>query len=174
MPKGFFIVVAMDQQQGIGQNNQLPWHLPEDLKHFREITTAQSTSNLPNAVVMGRKTWESLPPERRPLKGRVNMVITRQGNFPLPEGVQAAHSLDEAITTMLGQPITQIFVIGGASIYEHAIHHPLCEGIYLTRIETVFVCDTFFPKIPTRFKRMDQSEVKQQGDICYRFERYIS
>ena len=85
--KPFSIIVAFDSKYGIGKNGELAWHLPSDLKHFKEITTAVSNPVKKNAVIMGRKTWDSLPQKFRPLGGRVNMILTKEKNINLPPEV---------------------------------------------------------------------------------------
>ena len=93
MPIRFDIVVAADEQRGIGKDNDLPWHLPGDLTHFKRTTTRAVAEGMSNAVVMGRKTWESVPPRYRPLKNRVNVVLSRRDSLELSfenlEGAQA-------------------------------------------------------------------------------------
>jgi len=79
--------VAFDSQYGMGKNGQLPWVIPQDLKHFKEISTAVINPANKNAVIMGRKTWESLPEKFRPLPGRVNVVLSKEGKLDLPSGV---------------------------------------------------------------------------------------
>src|SRR3990167_6635768 len=132
----FSIVVAMDEARGIGKDGVLPWHLPSDLKHFAHITkTTSSVHNAVNAVIMGRKTWGSLPERFRPLPGRLNIVLSRQQNHDLPRGVLLADSLDEAILKAKKANAEQLFVIGGGRVFEEALHDPHCEKLYITRIK---------------------------------------
>ena len=112
------IIVAVAENGVIGGDNRLLWHISEDLKHFKAVTTG-------HPVVMGRKTYESLG---RPLPGRRNVVVTRQ-NISI-EGCDVVHSLDEALA--LFRPEEKVFVIGGAQIYAQAL--PLCDEFYLTRV----------------------------------------
>lgn len=156
----FAIIAAMDENRGIGKNNGLPWHLSADLKHFA-VSTKGGT------VIMGRKTWDSLPPAYRPLKGRLNIVVSR-GDIELPESVQLAHSLDEALAHAQGKT----FVIGGATLYAEAITHPSCTELHLTEIEETTDCDAFFPEIPTRFKIKDMSEEMEEKGLAFRFVKY--
>ena len=174
MRNSFSIIAAVDQKNGLGKNNTLVWRLPSDLKHFSDITTIVQTPGKINAVIMGRKTWESLPPKSKPLKDRLNLVLSREANLDLPEGVLQSNSLDEALSKLqLIDHLENIFVIGGGTIYEQAIHHPACEKIYLTRINATFDCDTFFPKIDeTRFQLKEQSEILKENDLEYQFLVY--
>jgi dihydrofolate reductase len=112
------LVVAIAQNGVIGNNGLIPWHISDDMKRFKALT-------LGHTVVMGRKTWDSLP--RKPLPGRVNVVVTRQKDWQA-EGAVVAHSLDEAITGISGT----VMVIGGAEIYERAL--PLATRIELTEV----------------------------------------
>ena len=125
------MVVAIDAQRGIGVNNQLPWHLPEDLAHFKRVT-------LGRPIVMGRKTFDSIG---RPLPGRRNIVVTRNPDWR-HEGVEAVTSLEAAIA-LLGED--EASIIGGAQIFESAL--PLAERLIVTEIAHSFACDTFFPPI---------------------------
>lgn len=138
---GFSILVAVDQQRGIGRHNQLPWKLKADMQWFKNKTTAEDLGH-PHAVIMGRKTWDSLPPNFRPLPHRVNIVISRH-----PEQVQAEHVVSsfEAALTLAYQLGQDVFVIGGSSIYEQAFNHPELVTCYITEIDRSFDCDTFFP-----------------------------
>src|SRR5271169_1690094 len=95
--KPFSIIVAFDSQYGIGKKGGLAWKLPLDLKHFKEITTTVADPAKKNAVIMGRKTWESLPPKFQPLPGRVNLVLSKEGGINLPSEVLSSQSLDEAL-----------------------------------------------------------------------------
>ena len=127
------LVVAMAENRVIGKENKLIWHLPADLKFFKNLTTG-------HPIIMGRKTFESIG---KPLPNRTNIVITRQADFTA-EGCMVAHSLTEAL--MLAQQLdSDIFVIGGAEIYKQAMF--LADTIYLTEVHHTFEGDTFFPEI---------------------------
>lgn len=125
------MVVAIDAQRGIGVNNQLPWHLPEDLAHFKRVT-------LGRPIIMGRKTFDSIG---RPLPGRQNIVVTRNADWR-HEGVDAVSSLDEAIASVAGDEAS---IIGGAQIFTAALG--LADRMIVTEIAHSFDCDTFFPAI---------------------------
>lgn len=129
------LVVAMAESNVIGKENKLIWHLPADLKHFKNLTTG-------HPIIMGRKTFESIG---KTLPNRTNIVITRQQDYK-PEGCLVAHSLSEAL--MLAQQLdAEIFVIGGAEIYKQAMF--LADTIFLTEVHHTFEGDTFFPEIDT-------------------------
>lgn len=130
------IVAAVARNGVIGRDNALPWHLPEDLKHFKALTMG-------HAVIMGRKTWESLPPKFRPLPGRQNIVVTRDPTYKA-EGAAVAHSLDEAVKLGADEAAPQ-FVIGGAELYAHAL--PRAQRLELTEIDAAFDGDAFFPVV---------------------------
>ena len=126
------IVVAMAANRVIGNNNQLPWHLPADLKHFKQTTMGKP-------ILMGRKTWESIG---RPLPGRTNIVITRDENYAAP-GCLVVHSVEAAMQAAEQQD--EVMVIGGAEFYNQVL--PRTDTIYLTRIHQDFEGDTFFPEL---------------------------
>jgi len=125
-----YLVAAVARNGVIGARGQLPWRLPEDLKHFRKIT-------LGHPVVMGRRTWDSLG---KPLSGRENIVISRKAGFEAP-GASVAASLEAAVALCAGEPV--VFVIGGAEIYAAAL--PLADGLVLTEIDRDFEGDVRFP-----------------------------
>jgi dihydrofolate reductase len=176
--KKFNIIVAADQKNGIGKNNSLPWSLKGDMKYFKEIT---SNTILPleanfgqakNAVIMGRKTWDSIPEKFRPLPNRVNIVLSNNVNYSPHKDVVAATSLNGALDYCAGCPdIDQVFVIGGGVLYNEAFRHPLCDKIYLTRIQTVFGCDTFIPTVDKSFVLVSTS-TQMENDVKYSFEVY--
>ncbi|HOD12336.1 MAG TPA: dihydrofolate reductase [Candidatus Omnitrophota bacterium] len=176
MLKTFDIIVAADQNNGIGKNGVLPWDLPEDMKHFKTITLAVADATRKNAVIMGRKTWESIPERFRPLSGRLNVVLTTSRDYPLPSSVFRAYSLDVALDELSSEQydclIDHVFVIGGASVYAQAIEHPQCRKIFLTRIGSDFGCDAFFPLIDQRFHLIDRSSTHGQGAVPYQFLVY--
>jgi dihydrofolate reductase len=126
------LVVAMDKERAIGVDNKLPWHLPADLKRFKQLT-------LGHHIIMGRKTFESIG---KPLPGRTNVIVTRQRDYKA-EGCKVVHSLDAAV--MLTREDEQAFIIGGADLFEQAMK--FADRLYITEIDTrVERGDTFFPK----------------------------
>jgi dihydrofolate reductase len=125
------VIVATDSARGIGINNTLPWHLPEDLAHFKRTTSG-------HPIIMGRKTFESIG---RPLPNRRNIVITRNGNWS-HAGVESVSSLQAAAALVAG---SDAFIIGGAQIYAEAL--PLVNRLIVTEIQRRFDCDAFFPAI---------------------------
>nr|AIA14643.1 Dihydrofolate reductase [uncultured bacterium] len=125
-------VVAMAKNRVIGKNNQLPWHLPADLKHFKALTSG-------GVVIMGRKTFTSIG---KKLPNRVNIIVTRDKNF-FADDCLIAHSVQDAIALAREQDNEHLFVIGGNEIYEQAM--PYLEKIYLTTVEQAFSGDTYFP-----------------------------
>ncbi|KAK2625962.1 hypothetical protein QTJ16_005274 [Diplocarpon rosae] len=142
------LIVAATNKMGIGRAGILPWTgLKKEIAYFTRVTK-RSDPGRPNAVLMGRKTWESIPPRFRPLKDRKNVVITRQDPDVVAKGDQVvAGSLDQAIASLRAQPEvhSRLFVIGGAQIYKASIEAKKARRILLTRILDDFECDTFFP-----------------------------
>jgi dihydrofolate reductase len=133
--RGLTVIAAVAKNGVIGLANALPWRLPEDLQHFKALTTG-------HAVIMGRKTWESLPPKFRPLPGRHNIVVTRDRNYRA-DGASVAHSLGEAVAVAAAGDVTP-FVIGGAELYRQAL--PLAGRLELTEIDADFAGDAHFPE----------------------------
>ncbi|HEX8788716.1 MAG TPA: dihydrofolate reductase [Telluria sp.] len=131
MAKHITLVVAMDAERGIGIDNKLPWHLPEDLAHFKRVT-------LGHPIIMGRKTFDSIG---RPLPGRRNIVVTRNPDWR-HAGVESASSLEDAVA-MVG--IEAASIIGGAQIFKEALG--VADRMIVTHIERSYHCDAFFPEI---------------------------
>ncbi len=157
---------------GIGIGNKLPWRLKGDMQYFQYVTTEAEPGKV-NAVIMGRKTWESLPEKSRPLKGRVNIVLSR-GYADVPTGVLVVNSLEDALSQLWhDETVDKIFVIGGASVYTQALKHPDCDRIYLTEVMDKFECDAFFPKIDENvFKVIESTEPHTEKEVKYRFLVY--
>jgi dihydrofolate reductase len=130
------LLVAADENNVIGKDNKLPWHLPQDLKYFKN-----QTWGLP--ILMGRKTFESIG---KPLQGRKNIVITRNEDWQ-HDGVDVVHTFEEAIEKAKGFDVKEIFVIGGAEIFKTTFDK--ADRIYLTRIHHQFEGDTYFPEVST-------------------------
>jgi dihydrofolate reductase len=166
----FDVVVAADRAWGIGKNNAMPWpRLRGDLQHFKRVTSTASEGRI-NAVIMGRKTWDSL--NGKPLAGRRNLVVSR-GTPIVPEGVVVARSLAEALDAAADAETT--FVIGGAEIYRIALDHPGLRWIYLTRVEATYEVDAQLPDLDDRSLAVDASwtgaEAREEAGVRYRFER---
>src|SRR5690606_35404608 len=133
------LIVAMDLERGIGKNNDLMWHLPADMKFFKETTTG-------HIVVLGRKNYESIPEKFRPLPNRVNAVLTRNAEYKA-DGSLVFHSLESCLDYFKDEKEKTIFIIGGGEIYKQALDLNCVEIIYLTEVQKVYGADTFFPKI---------------------------
>ncbi len=174
----FDLVAAADRNLGIGKGGRLPWRLPREMRYFRDLTTGADEDGAPpsqeNAVVMGRRTWESIPEPYRPLGARKNVVVTRDPDYPLPANVLRAVSLEEALA-LAGERAQggRVFVIGGAQIYRRAIELEACAGIYLTRIFADYDCDAFFPAIDERIFELAEilDDVSERG-ARYRIEHW--
>lgn len=137
------IIVAIARNYTIGSANSMPWHLPEDFRHFKQVTMGK-------AVIMGRKTYESIG---RPLPGRRNIVITRNADLRI-EGCEMATSLNEAIA--LCDPTEENFIIGGGEIYRQAM--PIADNLYITHIDAEFEGDTRFPNIGPEWREISREE----------------
>jgi len=170
----FDIVVATDVEGGIGKAGRLPWHLSADLKHFKELTSLTQDKDKRNVVIMGRKTWESLPKEFRPLRHRINCVLTRNKDFMGAPGVLKKNSLDALFHHLqeIHDQFERVFVIGGSEIFAQTIGSRNCRKIYLTRILEKFDCDVFFPSLKGWGKE-SQSPVFAGQSLRYCFEQYI-
>jgi dihydrofolate reductase len=129
------LIAALAKNRCIGKGGALPWHLLEDLKHFKELTTG-------HVVVMGRKTWESIPKKFQPLPERTNVVLTRQHDYVLPQTVERYGTLHDALTAHAQE---RVFIMGGAEIYAQAL--PLADKLELTLIDRAVDGDVFFPPI---------------------------
>ena len=144
-----YLVAAVAANGVIGAGNRMPWHLPEDLRHFKQLT-------LGHPVIMGRKTWESiLASLGKPLPGRENIVVTRQRGLEIP-GAGVAASIEAALAMCAGESVA--FVIGGGELYRAAL--PLAEGIVLTEIGSDFAGDTLFPPFERSAFRETQREAQ--------------
>lgn len=128
------LIAAMDRQRGIGKDNQLPWRLSADLQHFRALT-------LGHHLIVGRKTFESIG---RPLPGRTTIIVTHQAALKA-DGCLVVHSLSEAIALAQTSGETEVFVIGGAEIYQQAL--AVADRLYLTLVDAQVEADTFFPDL---------------------------
>lgn len=163
------LIVAYDKNNGIGKDNAIPWKLPPDMKRFSQITSTTLDPDKQNAVIMGRKTWESIPERFRPLPNRVNIVLTLS-NVELP-GATTVHSFHSAINAVVHNPkVERAFVIGGAEVYKRGLVH--ADGIYVTSIAQEFECDVFFPQTGKYFERAAQEPPQHHAGIDFAYLYY--
>jgi dihydrofolate reductase len=161
MKKSISIIVAIASNHAIGKNNRLLWHIPGDLKRFKKLTVG-------HAVIMGKKTFESLP--NKPLPDRTNIVLTDVPGEAMA-GCVMAYSAEEALAKC---PEGESFVIGGGSVYRQFL--PLADKLYITRVHKEFEADTFFPDIPEEewilLSTEDPADVGNQN-FKYTYEIYV-
>ncbi len=171
----FDIVVAADRAWGIGKDNALPWpKLRADLKHFKTVTSTASEGHR-NAIVMGRKTWQSQEVGERPLPRRLNVIVSRTVELPKTDNVISARSLDDALAAASETAdIENMFVVGGAGLLVAALDHPGLRYVYLTRIDGRFDCDITIPDLDARgfVKTAWDGEVSAEDNgVAFRIER---
>ena len=154
------LIYARARNGTIGKDNQMPWHLPEDLAHFKRVTLGQP-------VIMGRKTWASLPARFRPLPGRVNIVVTRQTDWQ-PEGALRAGSIEEAIH-LCGEA-ADAWIMGGADIYRQAA--PLASTAVVTEIDADFEGDACAPELGPTWTEVQREPHVGANGLPFSFVRY--
>jgi dihydrofolate reductase len=144
--KDILVIAAACRSGGIGYKGNLPWRLKNEMAFFTRQTSTPSIQGRKNAVIMGRKTWESIPPKFRPLSNRVNVVLSSTLNSK-PDGADYLFpSLTTAVEKLSSVPdIDKLWIIGGSMVYEEAVSSGYCRHIYLTKIDADYKCDTFFP-----------------------------
>lgn len=158
------LIVAVDKNWAIGNNGKLLNSIPEDMKFFRETTVGK-------VVIMGRKTLESFP-NGLPLKQRVNIVLSHDRELQIKDAV-VVHSVGEALEAVSGYDSDDIYVIGGASIYEQFL--PYCSVAHVTKMDYVYAADTYFPDLDKdgAWIAAAESEEKTYFDLEYQFVMYI-
>ncbi|WP_442683505.1 dihydrofolate reductase [Stenotrophomonas sp. JC08] len=157
------MIAALDRNRGIGQDNGMPWHLPDDFRHFKALT-------LGKPILMGRKTAQSLG---RALPGRTNLVLTRSGQVPFA-GMQAVASLDEAKVIAAAEGAGELCVIGGGEIYRLLLDQ--ASDLYLTWVDTEVVADTHFPEVdPAQWQEVDSQPhaADERHAFAFRFAHYV-
>jgi dihydrofolate reductase len=162
------LIVAMDNERGIGKNNDLMWHLPADMKFFKETT-------LGHVVVMGRKNFDSIPERFRPLVGRENVVLTRNTAYSA-ENCQVFHSLEACLAAYENETERYVYIIGGGQIYKQALQLNCVDELFITHVDHVYGADTFFPEIDEN--NWDTSvvfshEVDEKNAVAFQVKHYI-
>ncbi|XP_028087960.1 bifunctional dihydrofolate reductase-thymidylate synthase-like isoform X1 [Camellia sinensis] len=180
LQRTYQVVVAATHDMGIGKDGKLPWWLPSDLKFFSKITMTTSDPETKNAVVMGRKTWESIPLEYRPLPGRLNVLLTRSGSLDIAtaENVVICGSIPSALELLARPPycfsIEKVFIIGGGQILREVLNAPGCDAIHMTEIESSIECDTSIPPVDVSvFQPWYSSSPQVENNIRYCFVTYV-
>lgn len=160
------LIVAASENNVIGKDNDLIWHLPKDMKFFKD-----STQN--HFVIMGRKNFESIPHKFRPLPNRTNVVVTRQTNYKA-QGCIVLHTLEQALERAKEAGDSEPFIIGGGQIYRLALDSNLIDRVYLTRIHKHYEGDTFFPTLGPEWKliKSDKHLADDKHECDYTFEVY--
>lgn len=157
------LIAAVANNNVIGNDNRLIWHLPADLKHFRRLT-------MNHTLIMGRKTFESIG---GPLKGRTTIILTRQTGYEAPEHCKIAGSLEEALKMVMGEK--EVFIAGGEQVYRQSIDLHYSRRIYLTRVYASFDGDAFFPEIdPERWELIEREDHQpdDKNSFAYSFRTY--
>ncbi len=156
------IIAAIGKNRELGKDNKLLWHIKEDLQRFKSLTSG-------HPIIMGRKTWESLP--FKPLPNRTNIVITRNSDSSFARGrlAKLTGSLEEAVEVAKNAPGSEkTFIIGGGQIYKEALEKGLVDKLYLTLVDADSGADTFFPDY-SDFKKIVSKEKKESGGLKYTF-----
>jgi dihydrofolate reductase/thymidylate synthase len=176
----FSLIVAIDSKNGIGKDRTLPWKCPNDLNYFKKITSeVPIESTKQNVVVMGKNTWDSIPERFRPLKDRINVVLSRTVEETTPaemdlENVIFFNSIDKVFSFVeeYKKKINKTFIIGGNSIYDSFLKTKQISTLYISKIKGDFDCDTFFPIKYLEWYRKVYSEHDYSKDLNVQFERY--
>jgi dihydrofolate reductase len=161
------LIWAQTKNRVIGLNGKMPWHLPEDLAHFKRTT-------LGHPVIMGRKTWDSLPAKFRPLPGRMNLVISREAStrdILKENGASPAESLREALLICEQQDSPEVWVIGGAQIYAQAL--PLAHKLVVSEIDAEFEGDAFAPSIGSDWRAVQREKLQAANGLKLEFVTYL-
>jgi dihydrofolate reductase len=176
----FNIIVAIDFNNGIGKDGSIPWKLHGDMKYFKNVTTGNAL-NEHNIVIMGRKTWESIPKKFKPLCDRLNFIISRtMSDLDIDgyENTMIFRSIEDGLNWAGSlyklKKIDRVYVIGGAEIYRETMMMSNCKNIYMTQIYKDFKCDCFFPNIEEEYKfsLKRSSDYVNENGLIYNFKKY--
>ena len=162
------IIVAVSENGVIGNKNNLPWHLPDDMKFFKEKTKGC-------AIITGRKNYESIPEKYRPLPGRYNIVMTTQKDYEVPSTVFKTDNIEDAFEAAYLKPCDYAFVIGGGEIYREALKHGVSE-IFLTRVHANIEGDVTFPELNMEnWKLVEETHhpADEKHQYAFTFSKYI-
>ncbi|MAH80847.1 MAG: dihydrofolate reductase [Rickettsiales bacterium] len=174
--KKIALIVAHDLNKGIGKDNDLVWHCPEDMAHFKSITTKTLSSNKKNLVLMGRKTWESIPEKFKPLPNRINMVLTRDKNAFFHPDVIVVNSIENALETYdrlySSGAVEAFYCIGGSQLYKTMISSPSVTQLHITLIHSSFDVDCYFPEYKQHYQIQTKGDILESKSVKYQFFTY--
>ena len=156
------LIVAVSENGVIGKNNDLIWHLPNDMRFFKETTMGHH-------VIMGRKNFESIPHKYRPLPNRTNIIVTRQTDYKA-QGCVVVNSVEAALEVAKQNGDSEPFIIGGGQIYKLALEAKMIDKIYLTKVHHSFDGDTFFPELNSDWKEVSKVENKADEKHSYDYD----
>lgn len=162
------LIVAMDNERGIGKNNDLMWHLPADMKFFKETTTG-------HIVVTGRKNYDSIPERFRPLPNRENAVLTRNSDYEAP-GAFIFPSLEACLKHYEKETERTVFIIGGGQIYQEAMALDVLDEMYITHVDHTYGAETFFPEFNAsewKAETVFEQEADEKHAVSFQVMRYI-
>lgn len=169
------LIVALCKNRGIGFKNAMPWHIKNDFVYFKKLTVGNGN----NAVIMGRKTWLSIPFKNRPLPKRENIVLTTKAtdlNFyklsKTKHNLIVLPSLKEAKTYCEKNKFDNVWIIGGSQVYKESLDSKLIDTIYATEIDKEYECDTFFPEIKDDFVLKAVGRDNVENDVVYNYKKY--
>jgi len=168
----FKLIVACDDARGIGYQNQIPWFIPGELANVKRLTTQVTDGARQNALIMGLSTWRSLPEGRRPLPGRLNLVLSTTATPSDVPGALLCRSLAEAEKLVASRhDIESVFVFGGERVYLESLQQGMVSEVFLTRIPGVYPADAHFPELPGEFTLISR-EPTTYGEITVHYERW--
>ncbi len=167
------LVLAVDSKNWLWKNNSLVWKIPWDMQFFKKITTETNDQNKKNAVIMWRKTWDSIPEKFRPLSNRLNVILTKSQDFIDSKYKKHFSDIEKCLDYLSkNNEIENIFVIWWADIYNQFIEKKLADIIYLTKVNWDFDCDAFFTWVPDYFELVEELDKIKENNIEYKFLKY--
>ncbi len=174
----FSVIAAATRKGSIGYLGSLPWpRIPSDIKHFRNVTR-DAPEHKANVVIMGRKTWESIPDKNRPLKGRINIIVSTtlesHSSKDSDQSYFVVKSLNDAQMILKDNQHHEVFVVGGGQLYKEALDSPLCKRVYMTQIlKEVDNVDVWMPTVDnSKFRLESEGDVKIENGVSFQFLVY--
>jgi len=163
------LIVAMDEDQGIGKHNDLMWHLPDDMKFFKDTTKNE-------VVVMGRKNYDSIPDKYRPLPNRENAILSRSDRFAAAKGCKVFTSLKDCLIYYWKETDRKVFIIGGGEIYKLALDYNCVDEMYITHVHKKYDADTFFPDFELKRWNVEvimEHEADEKHEAAFTVKKYV-